>query len=295
MRNEVIVVTIGEIHIRDPFVLVEDGKYYMYGTRGSTCWGPATGFDVYVSDNLEDWSDPVAIFENDGSFWSDLNYWAPEVHKYKGKFYLFASFKSETRCRGTQIMKADSPLGPFVPISDGPVTPEEWEGLDGTLYVENEIPYIIFCHEWVQCKDGEMCALRLTEDLTAPVGEPKLLFKASLFSGVRSARDDDGWFVTDGPFMYKTKNGKLVMLWSSKGEEGYCEIIGISDNDSVFGNWNNDEYLFKKDGGHGMIFTAMDGKKYFIAHSPNKTPLERPKLFEIEEKNDMLCIADSND
>ena len=87
---------LSEIHIRDPFVLVEDGKYYMYGTRGSTCWGPATGFDVYVSDNLEDWSDPVAIFENDGSFWSDINYWAPEVHKYKDKFYLFASFKSET-------------------------------------------------------------------------------------------------------------------------------------------------------------------------------------------------------
>ena len=31
----------GEIHIRDPFVLVHGGKYYLYGTRGATCWGMA--------------------------------------------------------------------------------------------------------------------------------------------------------------------------------------------------------------------------------------------------------------
>ena len=27
-----------EINIRDPFVLTHNGKYYMYGTRGSECW-----------------------------------------------------------------------------------------------------------------------------------------------------------------------------------------------------------------------------------------------------------------
>ena len=26
-----------EINIRDPFVLVHEGKYYLYGTRGETC------------------------------------------------------------------------------------------------------------------------------------------------------------------------------------------------------------------------------------------------------------------
>ena len=24
-----------DIHIRDPFILAEDGKYYLYGTRGA--------------------------------------------------------------------------------------------------------------------------------------------------------------------------------------------------------------------------------------------------------------------
>ena len=283
-----------EIHIRDPFVLVEDGKYYMYGTRGATCWGPASGFDVYESEDLENWSQPITVFENDGSFWADLNYWAPEVHKYNGKYYMFASFKRADVCRGTQILKADTPLGPFEPISDGPVTPRQWECLDGTLYVEDGTPYIVFCHEWVQCKDGEMCVLRLSDDLTKAVGDAVVLFRASSFKNVKSARnDEDGWYVTDGPFMYRTQSGKLIMIWSSQSKNGgYCELISCSDNGKIDGKWSCDEKtLFEKDGGHGMIFTALGGKKYYIAHAPNNTPNERPKLFEITETNDTLELV----
>ena len=44
-----------QINIRDPFVLVHEGKYYLYGTRGPECWGDkATGLDCYVSTDLED-------------------------------------------------------------------------------------------------------------------------------------------------------------------------------------------------------------------------------------------------
>ena len=28
-----------EINIRDPYVLVHNGAYYLYGTRSETCWG----------------------------------------------------------------------------------------------------------------------------------------------------------------------------------------------------------------------------------------------------------------
>ena len=75
--------SLSQINIRDPFVLFTQGRYYLYGTRGETCWGPASGFDVYVSRDLETWSEPQACFENDGTFWADRNYWAPEVHRWK--------------------------------------------------------------------------------------------------------------------------------------------------------------------------------------------------------------------
>ena len=51
-----------DIHVRDPFILVEDGKYYLYGTRGKGAWGTIYGVDVFVSDDLENWSEAHEVF-----------------------------------------------------------------------------------------------------------------------------------------------------------------------------------------------------------------------------------------
>ena len=51
-----------EINIRDPYILVHGSKYYLYGTRSATCWGPADGFDCYVSEDKENWEGPIEIF-----------------------------------------------------------------------------------------------------------------------------------------------------------------------------------------------------------------------------------------
>lgn len=172
-----------EIHLRDPYVWTEngEGRYYLYGTMGTTAWdGQAIGFDAYSSRNLIDWEGPFPVFRPPEDFWADRHYWAPEVHLYQGKYYMFASFKAENRCRATQILIADNPLGPFVPHGSGPVTPSDWECLDGTLYVDDDgAPWLVFCHEWVQVKDGEIRAVRLTSELDAAMGEPVLLFHSS--------------------------------------------------------------------------------------------------------------------
>lgn len=280
-----------DIHIRDPFILPEDGKYYLYGSRGPEAWDKCTGLDVYVSDDLENWSEPTEVFTPPAGFWADMNFWAPEVHKYNGKYYMLVSFKSEAENRGTQILISESPLGPFVLHSDGPVTPREWECLDGTLYIENGKPYMIFCHEWVQMADGngEMCVIELSDDLKCAVSEPVLLFKGADPYWVRK---DAPEYVTDGPFMYRTAEGKLLMIWSSFNENGYVEAIADSDNGSVFGKWNHDnELLFSSDGGHGMIFKSFDGELYFICHSPNDNPAERPVIKRIKEENGTLITV----
>ena len=109
-----------DINIRDPFILPYEGKYYLYGSRGSEVWEDnATGLDVYVSDDLENWSEPKEIFTRTADFWADRHYWAPEVYAYNGAFYMFASFKSADRCRGTMVLKADKPDGKFTVHSEG--------------------------------------------------------------------------------------------------------------------------------------------------------------------------------
>ncbi len=278
-----------DVAVRDPFVLVYEGRYYLYGTRVETCWGYADGFDVYVSDDLIHWSDAVEVFHNDGSFWADQNYWAPEVHRYHDKFYMFASFKKEGKSRGTQILCADQPTGPFVPISEGPVTPDGWECLDGTLFVDEDgQPYIVFCHEWAQIGNGTMCAMKLSEDLREAIGEPVLLFDAKS-TGWTVSIEGEGHYVTDGPFLYRTKDDALLMLWSSHGKLGYAQAIARSTSGIITGPWVQEpERLFEKDGGHGMLFHTLDGQLMLALHYPNDTPNERACFLQMEEINGKL-------
>lgn len=41
-----------DINLRDPFILPDDGKYYLYGTKGSAIFGESDCFPVYVSEDL---------------------------------------------------------------------------------------------------------------------------------------------------------------------------------------------------------------------------------------------------
>ncbi|MBQ8210543.1 MAG: family 43 glycosylhydrolase [Clostridia bacterium] len=277
---------LSEINIRDPFILPENGKYYMYGTRGAGCWAgekaPNMGFDVYISTDLENWSEPQEVFSASDDFWATHNFWAPEVHKYNDKFYMFASFKNADRNRGTQILVADTPDGKFKPISDYPVTPEEWMSLDGTLYIDtNGAPHIVFCHEHCQIKNGTVCELQLSDDLSKAVSEPRTLFAGS---DPWWARKEHNNWVTDGPFLYRGESGRLYMIWSSFTDSGYVQAVSYSDNGDISGNWKHDlPLLAEKDGGHGMIFKGFDGKLYLILHRPNNNPMERPVLTEICE------------
>lgn len=270
-----------DINIRDPFILVENGKYYMYGSRG---WSQ-TGLEVYISEDLENWSDGKTVFEYYEGFWGVTDYWAPEVHKYNGKYYMFVTFKPEEGPRGTGILVCDTPDGRFTDWSNGKVTPEDWSSLDGTFYVENGVPYMIFCHEWTQIHDGAVCAMRLTDDLKKAADEPFVLWHASDASWVKSVKDE-GNFVTDGPFVIK-HDGKLTAVWASFAQDkGYCEALAYSDNGSIFGSWKvSDKLVFNDDGGHGMHFKALNGKEYFILHKPNHpSRAERPVLFPLTTK-----------
>ncbi len=285
---------LSEINIRDPFIVPFEGKYYMYGTRGKNCWAhrktPGMGFDVYISEDLITWSEPKCVFSASDSFWGKYNFWAPEVHCYEGKFYMFASFMARGKMRATQILVSDTPDGEFVPLTDEPVTPKDWMCLDGTLYIDKENkPHIVFCHEHAQISDGTVCEMELSADLKEAVSEPRLLFKGS---DPWWARKNHHQYVTDGPFFFRGDSGRLYLIWSSFTDKGYVQAACYSDNGDISGNFCHDIPLVsEKNGGHGMIFTAFDGKTYLVLHHPNQNPLERPVLTEIREKDGHLEIV----
>lgn len=289
---------IKDIRIRDPFILPikNEGKYYMYGTTGA-CWareGKATGFACYVSSDLENFEGPYAAFQAPSDFWSEKEFWAPEVHEYKDEYYMFATFmlkKDAGNTRGCAILKSDTPVGPFTLWSDGIVTPSDWMALDGTLYVdESGDPWMIFCHEWLQTTDGEMCAIKLSRDLKQTESNAQLLFKASeakWSTGSKSLTKTT--YVTDGPYLFRGGTGELLMLWSSFYKGQYAIGVAKSTTGDVLGPWiQQDEPFFKKDGGHGMLFETFDGRLMLSIHSPNTNKKERAKFIEVFIKDDRL-------
>jgi len=293
-----------EIQIRDPFVLPvpETGWYYLFGTTDVDAWkGPGQGFDCYRSSDLASWEGPFPAFRPPSGFWATTNFWAPEAHRYRGRFYLFASFKAPGRYRGTQILVAEKPEGPYAPLGQLPVTPPDWECLDGTLHVDRAgRPWIVFCHEWVQISNGAVCALRLSDDLGRADSRPLLLFSGSEAAWVErpswpeaGSRVSFPRFVTDGPFVHRMRDGGLVMLWSSIGTGGgYAMGIARSESGSVEGPWTQEpEPIWGRDGGHGMVFRAFDGRLMLSLHAPNKTPDERAVFAEVEERGGSLRIA----
>jgi len=285
-----------DLWIRDPFILpvAETKTYYMVDKMAVPIEGGGTrpGVGVYTSRNREHWKGPKPVFHYPDEFWADKGVWAPEMHRYRNKYYVFATFNSESGKRAVQIVVADSPEGPFKPFANKPHTPEDWLALDGTLWVEDGVPYLVFCHEWVQVKDGTMELLRLKDDLSGVAGKPHTLFRASEAKWVVPMFFDKNAYVTDGPFLYRTKTGRLLMIWSSFSK-GHTYTVGIARSTSgkVAGPWKQiDEPLLSIDGGHGMLFKTFDDRLVMPVHQPNEGGGIRARLFELEDAGDTLRI-----
>ncbi|WP_168119597.1 glycoside hydrolase family 43 protein [Paenibacillus sp. HB172176] len=290
---------LSDIQIRDPFVLPleSEGRYYLYGSTDANIWGKGTGFDAYVSSNLQQWEGPFTIFRPGEDFFSDTNFWAPEVYPYGNVFIMFATFRrKDNGLLGTAVLAANNPLGPFELHSDGPLTPESWSSLDGSLHIDGEgQPWMVFCHEWQQTGDGEVCAVRLSEDLKRAEGEPLLLFRASeapwttpFLSERFPGRSN---YVTDGPYLVRGEDGALHMLWASFIDNKYALGLACSLTGRVEGPWEQErEPLYRSDGGHGMIFRTFGGEFLLAIHTPNRTPDERPIFLPVKQRDGRIMV-----
>ncbi len=126
---------LADIFMRDACVLVDQTTrtyYLVASTRG--------GVRAYTSKDLLTWEGPHQIFRYGPDTWEGANVtgtWAPELHQYREKYYLFLTYNTSTAFpeqwrnwrprvkRATTILVSDSPLGPFKPFGPKPTLPED--------------------------------------------------------------------------------------------------------------------------------------------------------------------------
>jgi glycosyl hydrolase family 43 len=297
----------------DPWILADrmTSTYYMYcGTRLPETTQGTADVTMYRSNDLRTWDGPHIVFTVPESGWANPRggVWSPEVHVYRGRYYLIATLHNPdtiidkppdswrvTHMRGTEIFVSESPEGPFEPVpnsADGPIPPADFMTLDGTLYVEGAIPFMVYAHQWVQLIDGTMEAIELKSDLSGTVGEPFYLFKASdapWLGEQHRASTAPRYYVSGGPQLHKTKNGKLLMLWSSLRDDLYIQTLAYSLSGRLRGPWRQMEPILGDDRGHGMIFKRMDGTLMLVVRHPRQQP-SRPELYEIEDTGDTVLV-----
>lgn len=308
----------------DPYILpyTAESTYYLY-----TALRDEPVVVAYRSADLEDWDDePVVVFRVPEGIWASASEapWAPEVHEYRGRFYLFTTLHDSSRqlevpggarfrafaegggaeyiptSRGTVIAVADHPAGPFELLrTDVPVAPAEFMTLDGTLFVDDDgAPWMVYAHEWVQIFDGTIEAVPLTVDLTATADDPILLFRgseAALLGRLPPSARTRMPYVTDGPQLRRLRSGALLMLWATYHPRAdgsdYVETMAVSRSGRLTGPWEQLDTLVDGNAGHGMLFDAFDGRTMLVLHRGMGTPRVRAELHEVVETEDRVRLV----
>lgn len=306
-----------EMPLHDPYIVAdaESGLYHLY-TSNHRSKVDGVGTMVYRSENLRDWAEPVPVFlvDDQEQPWARHGAWAPEVHRWQGRWYLFTTLHNESvkleapqpgpygvpfaidnYRRSTIVAVADSLTGPFTMLRpEAPILPAELMTLDGTLFIDGEgKPWMVYANEWLQRVDGTIEAFPLNETLDEVVGDAVMLFRGSdaswitreLPAGVPAQLAP---YVTDGPQLCRTPSGALVCLWSTyeknrlRGKEihgEYVQTYAVAASGRLEGPWAQGEPLVRGDSGHGMLFTTFEGRLMLVLHRPFENA--RGKLYEM--------------
>lgn len=305
------------VEFGDPYILsASDGKYFMYGTGGTE-----NGFVAYSSENLADWSlEGVVYSGNQANSWTLKNYWAPEVYEIDNKYYMF--FSADWKVNPTNELEnfrigvavSDSPIGPFVEISDTPLFDPGYPIIDANILQHEGKTYMYYsrcCYkhpvesevaDWARAEglfdeieESWVYGVELSNDFTTVIGEPVLLLQPpSEMSNsqtewesrsVTSGEVNRRW--TEGSFAFEHE-GKIYMMYSANffGGEHYAVGYAVSDNPlGPFEKATDNPVLEKntlKGGevtgtGHNMVFWSKDNNKmYTVYHGrTEKTGNER--------------------
>ena len=253
--------------LAEPFVLLDDGTYYAYGTYAGD------GIAVAVSKDLRTWTlskgravGGLALHKGDS--YGEHSFWAPEVYRRDGKFVMFYSAEGHV-CAAT----ADSPLGPFRQAEKKPLL--ERAGIDNSLFVDDAgRPWMVYVHF---DRGNTIWLAELEKDcLHVKPGTARMLFRADT--------PWEGGAITEGPFVVKI-GSKYVLTYSGRAFWDPDYAVGYALADKPEGPWRksaSNPILRRFRGlcgtGHHSLFKDRDGKWRIVFHthtSPREVGMRR--------------------
>jgi beta-xylosidase len=295
----------------DPYVLHDNGMYYMYGTGG----GAKNGFSAYSSADLVNWKSLGQVYHTTEDSWGIGSFWAPEVYRVKDRYYMF--FSAQWKVNPTNelenfkigIAVADEPEGPFVDLADKPLFDPGYPIIDANVFfddngktylyfsrccykhpVESEIATLARQKGWFkEIEESWVYGIELKPDFSGVIGEPVLLLRPPVSTSdkqaewesrsVTSREVNRRW--TEGSVTFK-KAGTYFIMYSANHFAGQNYAVGYATASSPLGPFKkaaNNPVLQKntaKGGtvtgtGHNSITYSPDGKEMFCVYHGRTT------------------------
>ena len=299
------------VQFGDPYVLLDNGIYYMYGTGG----GAKNGFAAYRSEDLVNWKSLGQVYTTTANSWGIGAFWAPEVYKMNNKYYMF--FSAQWKVNPTNelenfkigIAVADKPEGPFTDLSDKPlfdpgypiIDANVFFDTDGRIYlyysrccykhpVESEIATLAKQKAWFnEIEESWVYGIELRSDFSGVIGEPVLLLRPPLSlsdkqaewesRSVTSREVNRRW--TEGSVTFR-KGNTFFMMYSANHFAGQNYAVGYATSASPLGPFKkapNNPVLQKNTArggsvtgtGHNSIAYSPDGKEMFCVYHGRTT------------------------
>lgn len=224
----------------DPFILrASDGRYYLYCTSED-----GSGFPVRSSADLLNWTEHgLALRAKDGR-WANDTFWAPECYELGGKYVLL--YSANWKDNPTQALEnyrigaavADTPVGPFVEMSDRPIFDPGYPIIDANLYQEGGRYYLYYSrccyeHNVDGLEESWIYGVELKPDFSGVIGEPVLLLRPEQpWEGRSAAATGRRW--NEGSFLMKAGD-RYLMTYSGNFFGGPDYAVGYAVGETPLG------------------------------------------------------------
>jgi len=276
------------VQFGDPYILLVDSIYYMYGTGG----GAKDGFCAYSSPDMVNWTPVGQVYQGnvEGS-WAIANFWAPEVYERNGKFYmLFSADWKENPTNELEnfrigVAVADKPTGPFREMSDKPLFDPGYPAIDGNLLTDSDgrtyLYYSRCCYKhpveseiatkakndglFDEIEESWIYAVEVKPDLSEIIGEPVLVLRPPVqlddaqseweSRSVTTGEVNRRW--SEGPFALK-QGDTYYLMYSANFFGGKNYAVGYATSKSPFGPFekSTDNPVLEKNVEKGGIVTG---------------------------------------
>lgn len=246
-----------QIPLADPYILLEDGTYYAYGTYD------ADGIRCYSSTDLKYWK-YRGLALNKANTTESRWFWAPEVYHVGDKYIMYYSANEHL-----YAATAKSPMGPFRQVGSYQMESllKNEKCIDSHAFFDTDGTAYLF---FVRFTDGNcIWQVKLADDCITPVaGTLKKCLSAT-----------DSWElklgkVTEGPNVYK-QGIRYFLTYSANDYQSQDYAVGYALSANIArGNWSKSSYspfLHRWNGlygtGHHSLFTDKDGQLRIVFHA----------------------------